>query len=178
MAANKLPAKRGRPKSAKTLERERTEAWLKNPPAHILPMTKEERQWWDDFIKNSEEAQRAILAGHSPLLPHSLIYDLESLGDESMHGYEKIILDKFEEYKNKEIAGRINGADETASQADIMAQRLWKKNGDLARRIQSGNLTLNGASKIIHDDWANKGVEGGKPSLKTISNWYKRIRPN
>ena len=103
MATDKQPTKRGRPKSAQTLEREKTEAWLKNPPSHIPPMTKEERQWWDDFIKNSEEAQRAILAGHSPLLPHSLIYDLESLGDESMHGCEKIILDKFEEYKNKEI---------------------------------------------------------------------------
>ena len=27
-------------------------------------------------------------------------------------------------------------------------------------------------------DWKNKGIEGGKPSIKTISNWYKRIRPN
>jgi hypothetical protein len=178
MATNKSTTKRGRPKSAQTLAREKTEAWLKNPPSHIPPMTEEEKQWWDDFIKNSEEVQHAILEGHSPLLPHSLIYDLESLGDESMHGFEKIILDKLEEYKNKEIAGRINGADETASQADVMAERLWGKNTTLAKRIQAGNLTLNGASKIIHDDWENKGVEGSKPSLKTISNWYKRIRPN
>ncbi|MDH6300003.1 hypothetical protein [Polynucleobacter sphagniphilus] len=178
MATKKPITKRGRPKSSETLERERMEALLKNPPTYIPPMTKKDKQWWNDFINNSEEAQHAILEGCSPLLPHSLIYDLESLGDESMHGVEKIILDKFATYKNKETTGRINGADETASQADVKAKRLWAKNSALVRRIQSGNLMLNSASKIIFDDWENKGIEGGRPSLKTISNWYKRIRPN
>ena len=88
------------------------------------------------------------------------------------------ILDKYEEYKNKEIIGRANGSDEAASQADTSARRLWTKNSALVKRIQSGNLTPNGAAKIIFDDWKNKGIEGGKPSIKTISNWYKRIRPN
>lgn len=178
MATNKLPAKRGRPKSAKTLEKERTEAWLKNPPAHILPMTEKDKEWLRVFLKSSEEARKSILEGHSPLIPHSLIYDLESIGHELLEGYEQDILDKYEEYKNKEITGRINGADETASQANVMAKRLWTKNSALAKRIQSGNLTLNGASKIIHDDWQHRGTEGSKPSIKTISNWYKRIRPN
>lgn len=45
MAVNKPPAKRGRPKSAQTLEREKTEAWLKNLPAHIPPMTEEDKAW-------------------------------------------------------------------------------------------------------------------------------------
>lgn len=178
MATNKLPAKRGRPKSAKTLERERTEAWLKNPPAHIPPMTEEDKEWLRAFLKSSEEARKSILEGHSPLIPHSLIYDLESIGHELLEGYEQAILDKYGEYKNKEFVGRVSGSDETASQADVMAKRLWTKNSALVKRIQSGNLTLNGASKIIHDDWENKGVEGSKPSLKTISNWYKRTRPN
>lgn len=178
MVTKKLPAKRGRPKSVKTLERERTEAWLKNPPAHIPPMTEEDKEWLRVFLKSSEEARKSILKGHSPLIPHSLIYDLESIGHELLEGHEQAILDKYGEFKNKEFIGRLSGSDETASQADTLARRLWAKNSALLKRIESGNLTLNGASKIIHDDWVNKGVEGRKPSLKTISNWYKRIRPN
>jgi len=178
MTTKKTITKRGRSKGSETLERERVEALLKNPPTYTLSITEQEKQRWNDFINNSEEAQRTILEDCSPLLPHSLIYALGSLGDESMHGVEKIILDKFATYKNKETTGRIKGADETASQADVNAERLWTKNSVLARRIQSGNLTLNGASKIIFDDWENKGIEGGRPSIKTISNWYKRIRPN
>jgi hypothetical protein len=178
MATKKLPAKRGRPKSKKTLERERTEAWLKNPPAHISPMTEEDKEWLRTFLKSSEEARKSILEGHSPLIPHSLIYDVESIGHELLEGHEQAILDKYGEYKNKEMIGRINGAEETATQADVMAERLWAKNSVLAKRIQAGNLSLNGASKIIRDDWKNRGIEGNKPSIRTISNWYKRIRPN
>jgi hypothetical protein len=178
MAVNKPPAKKGRPKSAQTLEREKTEAWLKNPPAHILPMTEEDKEWLRVFLESSEKARKSILEAHSPLIPHSLIYDLESIGHELLEGYEQAILNKYEEYKNKELIGRVSGSEETASQADTLARRLWGKNGSLVKRIQSDNLTPNGAAKIIFDDWKNKGIEGGKPSIKTISNWYKRIRPN
>ena len=178
MVTTHTPKKRGRPKSQKTLEKEQAEAWLKNPPAHIPQMTEEEKQSLREFIKNSEQAQRSILEGHSPLLPHALIYDLESLGDELMHGFEKSILDKYEQYRAKERIARVNGAEETASQADLRAKRLWHKNRALANRIQSGNLTPNGASKIIHEDWGNKGIEGTKPTIKTITSWYKRTRLN
>ena len=178
MPVNKPTAKRGRPKSAQTLEREKTEAWLKNPAAHIPLMTEEDKAWVRVFLESSEKARKSILEGHSPLIPHSLIYDLESIGHELLHGHEQAILDKYEEYKNKETIGRANGSDEAASQADTSAKRLWTKNSALVKRIQSGNLTPNGAAKIIFDDWKNKGIEGGKPSIKTISNWYKRLRPN
>ena len=178
MAVNKPPAKKGRPKSVQTLEREKTEAWLKNPPAHIRLLTKKERRLLQDSFEASEKLRQNLLAGHSPLIPHSLIYDLESIGHELLEGYEQDILDKYGQYKNKETIGRANGSDEAASQADTSARRLWTKNSALVKRIESGNLTLNGASQIIFDDWKNKGIEGGKPSIKTISNWYKRLRPN
>jgi len=178
MAVNKPPTKRGRPKNAQTLEREKAEAWLKNPPIHIPPMTEEDKEWLRVFLESSEKARKGILEGHGPLIPHSLIYDLESIEHELLEGYEQAILNKYEEYKNKEFIGRIRGSKETASQADILAKRLWTKNSALIKRIQSGNLTPNGASKIIFDDWQNKGIEGEKPSVKTISNWYKRLRPS
>jgi hypothetical protein len=178
MASTNTPKKRGRPKSQKTLQKERAEAWLKNPPAHIPPMTDEEKQRLREFIKNSEEAKRCILEGHSPLLPHSLIYDLESLGDESMHGFEQSVLDQYKRYRVKELIARANGADQTALQADMRASKLWTKNKDLVNRIESGNLTPNGASKMIYDNWETRGIEGEKPTIKTIVNWYKRRRPN
>ena len=178
MASKQTIANRGRPKSPETLERERIEAMLKNRPTHIPPMTEEDKEWLRGFLESSAKARKSILDGHSPLIPHSLIYDLESIGHELLEGYEQAILDKYEEYKNKEFIGRANGSDETASQADVSASRLWTKNSALVKRIQSGNLTPNGAAKIIFDDWKNKGIEGGKPSIKTISNWYKRLRLN
>ena len=103
MAVNKPPAKRGRPKSAQTLEREKIEAWLKNPPAHIRLLTKKERQLLKDSFEASEKLRQNLLAGHSPLIPHSLIYDLESIGHELLEGYEQAILNKYEEYKNKDV---------------------------------------------------------------------------
>jgi len=179
MTTNKsLIKKRGRPKSQETLEKESTEAWLKNLVAHIPPMAEEEKEWLKLFLESSEKARKSILKGHSPLIPHSLIYDLESIGHELLEGHEKAIFDKHEEYKNKEFIGRASGTHETASKADLMAKRLWTKNSALVKRIQSGNLTPNGASKIIFDEWKNRGIEGNKPSIKTIANWYKRISPN
>jgi hypothetical protein len=172
------PKKRGRPKSKQTLEKEATEAWLKNPPPHIKRMTPEEKKLWDEDAAHSEKVRKSLVANYSPLTPYSLVYELESLGDESMFGHEQDILDRYEKYKNKEMHGKINGAAETSSQADANAEKLWAKNQALVQRIEKGSLSLHGAAKSIFNDWSNKGIEGEKPTVKTISNWYKRTRPN
>ena len=176
---NKKPLiKRGRPKSAQTLEKEATEAWLKNPPAHIPKMTAKERGELQEYFDSSEKARLEILEGYSPVIPKDLIYELSSLGDESVQGFENIILGKYKQYKNKETEGKITGAEEMSIQADTRAERLWGKNNKLMKRIDAGNISLNGAAKNIYDNWETKGIEGDKPTVKTISNWYKRIRPN
>lgn len=175
---NTISKKRGRPKSKQTLDKEAAEAWLKNPPSHIKRMTTEEKKFFEANAAHSEAIRKSLIADYGPLIPHSLIYELASLGDESMFGHEQEILDRYEKYKNKEILGKINGAVETSSQADANAERLWKKNQDLIKRIENHTISLSGASKIIINDWQNKGIEGDKPTFKTISNWYKRIRPN
>ena len=52
---------RGRPPSAATIERRRIEKMLKNPSAHLPPMTDEEKQQADDSFKASEINRKRIL---------------------------------------------------------------------------------------------------------------------
>ena len=170
--------KRGRPKSKQTLEREATEAWLRNPPPHIKRMTPEEKKFWEEDAAHSEKVRKSLIADYGLLIPHSLVYELASLGDESMFGHEQDVLDRYEKYITKQTEGQLNGAQETAIQADSNAERLWNKNQALVKRIEEGTLSLNGAAKIISNDWLNKGIEGERPTIKTISNWYKRTKPN
>ncbi len=178
MAVNKPPAKRGRPKSAQTLEREKIEAWLKNPPAHIRLLTKKERQLLKDSFEASEKLRQNLLAGHSPLIPNELIYAVESIGDEAMEGYESATLKQYASYQAMERDAKRAGGKQLKSKANSKAEHLWKKNSALAKRAENGTLPLNSASENIHKNWGKKGVDGEKPSVKTISNWYKRIRPN
>ena len=178
MATNKPPAKRGRPKSAQTLDKEQTEAWLKNLPSHIPPMTREERQILEQSFEASEKLRQELLAGHSPLIPNELIYAVESIGDEAMEGHEDSILRQYASYQAMERDAKRAGGKQLKSKANSKAEHLWKKNSALAKRVENGTLPLNSASENIHKNWGKKGIDGEKPSVKTISNWYKRIRPN
>jgi len=178
MVTKKPTAKRGRPKSAQTLEREKTDAWLKNPPAHLPLLTKGEKQILEQSFEASEKIRQSLLAGHSPLIPNELIYAIESIGDEAMEGYEGATLEQYAVYQAKEREAKRTGGQELAIQADKRAANVWGKNPELAKRIAAKKISLNGAAKIILEHWESKGDKFEKPSIKTIANWYKRIRPN
>lgn len=176
MPVNKPTAKRGCPKNDQTLERERIEALFNDRPVYIPQMIEGGNQWLEDFINSSEEVKRSILELYSPSLPHSLIYELESLDDESMHGFQQSILDRHFKRQREISDGKIAGAEQTKANAESRATEVWSKNIALAKRIESGNLTLNGASKIIEDQWTTKGDKLAKPTTRTISNWYRRLK--
>lgn len=172
---NTISKKRGRPKSEKTLEKERIDSLLSNPPKYINPLTDNEKIWLKTFLESTEKAKNTILEGYSPFLSHSLIYELASLDDESLHGHEATILEKFNLWKQKEIRSMKRGAKETKSIAESKAKDLWGKNEKLVARIQSKSISLHGAASNIVDHWDRKGIKGKCPSVKTISNWYKRV---
>ena len=178
MATKQTSAKRGRPKNAQTLEKERIEDMLKNPPAHIPPLTKREKQILEQSFETSEKIRQSLLTGHSPLIPNELVYAVESIGDESMEGYESATLKQYAVYQAKEREAKSTGGQELAIQADMRAANVWKKNPELAKSIATKKISLNGAAKIILEHWESKGDKFEKPSIKTIANWYKRIRPN
>lgn len=178
MPANQPTTKRGRPKSSQTLENERIEALLKNPPPHIRLLTKKEKKLLEESFVASEKIRQRLVDEHSPLIPNKLIYELESIGDESMNGFEESTLKQYAFYQAMERDAKKTGGQELAEQANIRAAKVWSKNQALAKRISAKKLSLNGGAKIIFQNWESKGDKLEKPSIKTISNWYKRIRPN
>jgi hypothetical protein len=178
MDSRKQSKKIGRPKSEQTLQKEAVEALLKDWATQIPPLSKEEVLTAGNLLESLADTQKIILEGYSPLLPHALIYEMESLGDESMQGYEKSILDRYEKRISKEFNGRLLGKEETENKAKKNARALWDKNTDLLGRIKRNSISINGAALTIHDQWDNKGIEGeDRPTVRTIKNWYKRINP-
>lgn len=165
--------KRGRPKSSETLEKERIDEILSAcPPA--LKMTPRQAEEQNEIFESLKKTLNDLYAEFSPTIPQELIENYASLHDESMDGYQKQILDKWDKVHTVLVHGQESGARETAKKATERAQTVWGKNQDLARRIATKNLSETGASTIIFNEWDKRGDGELKPTIRTISNWYKR----
>ena len=168
-------ASRGRPKNAETLELERIEAMFKNRPAHIKPLTKQERKKIETQLAASKKIEEELIADYGPTIPHRLIFELASLGDESMFGHEDKVIGRYDKLIAAEKSGQLNGARVTAQKAHGRAKAFWDKNPDLFEamgRPRNANTT---AQRII-DNWSSRGDGGEVPSINTIKNWYKLIQ--
>ena len=165
--------KRGRPKSLKTLEKERIDELLNAcPPAR--KMTPEQAKEQNEILESHRKILSDLHAEFSPAIPQELIGEYASLHDESMHGHEQKIIAKWGKAHEALSTGQKSGAKETAKKAAARAQTVWGKNQDLARRIAAKNLSVTGASTIIFNGWDRRGDGESKPNVRTISNWYKR----
>lgn len=176
-----MAKQRGRPKSADTLERERIEAVLKNPPAHIPRITDQEREELKKQFAASKLIEEQIYAGHSPTIPHDLILAMESLGDRELFEEDEWLIKseqksikKYEGLKAAEKNGHQKGAQTTSDKTKVRATTVWGKNQDLISRI-GRNLTVHSASQKILDEWDNRGDKGKKPSIRTVQNWHHRF---
>ena len=171
MTKHKKP--RGRPpKNSETLERERFELMLKNLPEHLKNL----RPHFDINIEEMDAIEKDLLSGYSPTIPHNLIYQLASLGDESLCGYEDIIINKYNQLIQVSTDGQKLGANATAEKALTRAHKVWDSNQDLVNRIDRKNLTIHTASMIIITNWATRGDSDKKPTLATLRNWYNKLQ--
>lgn len=168
-----MAKQRGRPKSARTLERERIKTMFKNHPAHIPRMTEEAREKIKVNLAASKKLEEELIADYSPTISHNLILELASLGDESMYGHEEAALKKYEKLKVAEHSGRLSGAQKTADKAKARANIVWGKNQDLVKRIGISQ-TVHSASQKILNEWVSRGDNGKKPSIRSIQNWYRK----
>lgn len=176
-----MTKKRGRPKSAQTLESERIEAMLKNLPSHIPRMTDQEREVLERQFAANKEIERQIYAGHSPIIPHDLILAIESIGDrelfeetpEILAGEQKVIT-QYSKLVEAEKNGRGKGTLTTSNKADLRAHAVWGKNQDLVDKI-GRNLTVHSASKKLLDEWDSRGDGRSKPSIRTFKNWHQKF---
>lgn len=168
--------KRGRPPSPATLEQRRIVDMLKNMPDYIVRLTKEEKQQAEDLFNASEINRKQILRQYktSVIIPDEHAYAMASLGDESMEGYEGIVLEQDVEYRRLSAQYRINGAKKTQIEAKDRMRSLFFKNEFLVNRIKpNGNLTINGVAEIIAKEWGGRGVHDDAPSTRTIRNALK-----
>lgn len=170
---NPSSKKRGRPKSLKTLEKERIDEILSAcPPA--LKMTPQQTKEQNEIFESYKKIVRDLYTEFSPTIPQELIEEYASLQDESTGGYEQKILANWKKAHEALSIGQKSGARETVKKATERAQKVWSKNQDLARRIVTKNLSVTGASKIILNEWDRRGDGESQPTVRTISNWYIR----
>jgi|AntAceMinimDraft_12_1070368.scaffolds.fasta_scaffold15339_4 hypothetical protein len=177
--------KRGRPKSAETIEKQRIEAMLNSPSRFKL--TAQQHEELEVEYQKSEEIRKHIINaynGGNPSIPNEHAYEMDSLGDESMEGYEHLVLARDAEYKRIALVGQKLGAEKNKNNSYNQAVKLCKKNKDLILRIKpNGNLSVSRVAELIFENWSERGTGttfstktvGGKPSTKTIIRYINKI---
>lgn len=162
---------RGRPKKAETVELERIQNLLDNPPPYIPKLTEEQREWFRSFLESSEQVKQKILKDHGHMTSQKLIYELESIWS-ALPEEARLVVKIYADHVANLQSARQRGAKDTEKNAKTKAEKLWSKNEYLANKIRSGAFSLSQASQIIHDSWNIRGIEGDPPTVRTISNWY------
>lgn len=137
-------------------------------------MTKEESEATQEMLAERKKIEEELISDYSPTIPHELIYELASHGDESMYGYEESVLKKYEMSLAAEKHGRLSGARGTKEKAQLRAIAVWGKNKDLLARI-GVSLTVHSASHKILNEWDKRGDGGLKPSIRSVQEWYHRF---
>jgi hypothetical protein len=177
-----VKGKRGRPKSARTLERERIEDMMKNIPANMR-MTASEKKTVTAQLVKLDVLKKSILKAHkSPPMPANTVFEIESACPEFMT--EEEIEETVKRYQRVEEHikdGQQRGGEKIATKAADRARRVLEKNNDLVRLVRAGkNLTAHSAAKTIYDEWEHRanGQAGGRgdgslrPSKRQIRRWF------
>jgi hypothetical protein len=144
---------RGRPLSQETLEKRRVDELLKNINK---PISLEEIAWRDSMLSSLEEAESELLSDYksNPTIPRSHIFELASLGDESMLGYEDLILERDNKLRQAVISNRHKGGDEYHQNTKSRAKLLCEKNRILLGKMKpNGHLSKNKVATKIHEEW-------------------------
>ena len=173
-------SKRGRPLCAATIEKQRIEDLLTNPPSHIRPMTKEERREMDSMLDSFDKAEKEILREYrtSVTIPKSHAYEMASLGDESLNGFESEILARDKQYLINAERSRTKGGQGRGNELKFRARRLAEINQDLIKKVESGEISVGEVARRIHSRWLKRGVPGtSRPSQKTLERHIKRVVP-
>lgn len=174
-------AKRGRPISESTKEKRRLDEMFANPHDHIKEMSEAENRDVREMLGNMEEVRKEILKTykHSATTPNQHAYDMASIGDEMLEGYEEIILQRDKEYETRSRNFQQTGGKETKKTADTKAKEIYRLNKALIDKIKPlGPHSVTSAAKIILLDWNKRGIHGEIPSERTIRNLIIRGSPH
>jgi hypothetical protein len=173
------PKKRGRPPSQATIEIRRIEDMLKNLPDRMRP-TEAERQEQHELLETMERARQDILKTfrYGRTTPDRHAYEMASIGDESLIGYENAVLKRDRFYKERATRSREAGAMEARANAQDRAEQAMDNFKDLLSKVEPlGPLTRTKASAQMREDWLKYGNFGDPPSERTLRRWINAHSP-
>jgi hypothetical protein len=164
--------KRGRPKTERTIERERIEEMLRNPPPHIRNSTLTPFPF---DHKQADEIEKKMLKDHkSPPMPAKIVYEIESAGPENMtHAEIQATVTKYNRVAKYIHEGQITGGKTLADKAAKRIEKVLQKNSDISEKVASESWSVNRAANKIHEEWDARGDGQKKPSTKTLRRWLK-----
>ena len=141
---------------------------LKNPPHYINQADFSEPH---TIIKSLDEAERQILSDYKsyPTISHSHIFEMASIGDESLQGYDLPIIARDDSLKNDIQIDRQTGSNVTKENAAKIAKELCEKNKILLERMKPfGNLSKSETAKRIKAQWKDIPVESRQPGEENL----------
>lgn len=164
-------SKQGRPKSKKTIEKERiTKLFdeIKKSPGYIYKGPE------IDF-EQADKVEKQILKQFkiSTAITKMISYAMSSVGIETTPQEDAQTIKKYNDALTAIHEGQKKGAISTKEKANTRAENLWGKNTDLIEKIKHG-MSLDKAAKKILNEWSLRGDNLKKPHLNTIKNLYEK----
>ncbi len=184
------PKKRGRPPKSTTIQRQQIKAMLEDPPSHVRSLSASGLAEIKASLEHNEKIRQEILATykHGKWTPDKHAYDMASLGDESMEGFEKKILDNDDKYRIRAQRIRDKAGNTNKNKASVRAEDVLNRNNVLIAKIgTSSAYNTHRVAKMIMEQWSSvspaqrlvdepdellkRGDENPPPSLRTIERW-------
>lgn len=150
---------------------------LRNMPPHIPPMSEEEKRATASWLDSLGKAEREILRQYrtSPNIPKSHAYEMASLGDESLEGFESEIIARDDQYRLDAQKSRSKGGQARGNETDMKAKQIAEINRDLIEKFLLGKLSVGEVARRIHNRWQERGIpKTPRPSQKTLERYVKR----
>lgn len=176
----KAPTRRGRPPSAKTLGARQREEWLNNPPAHITRLTEAEKAELDERFEHDERIRQEILKDfkHGRTTPNSHAYEMASLGDEALYGFEDQVFQRDAVYRDRADAYRRGGSRAVHNNSLSRAAEVCRNFKPMLDRVEPrGQLSLTHASELMRRLWNQYHNKGDPPSARTLRTWIRQASP-
>ena len=184
-----MPRGRGRPPSKATIERRRVEEVLRNRPEHLPLLSDAQKAALQESFDQAERIRQEILRDYKygKTTPDSHAYSMASLGDESLIGHEKNILEDDIFYEKRAENYRAAGAKATSEKAKVRIAKLKKINRLLIACIRPGSrYTPHSVAQMIQRQWETispterhsgeehlqcRGDGQACPSVSTLRRW-------
>ena len=166
---------------------------LREMPEYLPRLTAKQKAEIDESIRQAEEVRIEILKTykHGQWTPDEHAYNMASLGDESLYGKEKDVLDADDMYSRQARKIRADAGAENKRKSGIRQSKVIEINKALIEKLNiSSTYNTHRIATMIHQQWKSmEGVhrlasedksmtcrgDGGMPvSVRTIERWLKQ----